>query len=32
MEDPIKGVFINGLAEVMAEDKNQIKDVIITGI
>lgn len=32
MEDPIHGVFINGLLEVPAEDKNHIKDVILSGL
>lgn len=32
MEDPVRGVFINGLIEVKAEDENQIKNVILSGI
>lgn len=32
MEDPIHGVFINGLTEIAAEDKNHIKDIILSGI
>jgi hypothetical protein len=32
MEDPIHGVFINGLTEIAADDKNHIKDIILSGI
>lgn len=32
MEDPIRGVFVNGLLEVAAEDKNHLKDTIFSGI
>lgn len=32
MEDPVRGVFLNGLEEVTAEERTQTKDAIISGI
>ena len=32
MEDPVRGVFLNGVEEVNTEDRSQAKDLIMAGI
>ena len=32
MEDPVRGVFINGIEEINAEERFQTKEIIIAGI